>query len=630
MVRRVRCEDGVLVVRVSGGGEVRLRVVVHGAGWRAGSGEAWFPVLEGLADAAGGWCEGLMYALFSLDVRRELVERLLDRGCSVEHLEIGLGALLSLRHALVERIGVWLGQCGGVLGGVGVGLEEVRGVCKPQLVAAYRVLVLAVRRVGRVGAVCGKRAVGSDVVVAGGSVGVGVGVGLLVVEPSPVLAAKGAVSRVGSGGDGARVLYTGEGREDVRVAGGCVIAPWGGWKLLPVGRSRVMGLSHPRVFGIPLPTRDTDRSFVEYLHPGEVRWKGYKTREQSKEWSLWQWRMPLSDAQPYCFAFSRAQSTVKAWARGRCVGSGGEEVARVAREERLPVGRFERLVYRRVAPTCMSSAGQHLFVFGADYLGCGLGRSLGVGEVADMLGLPRVDPMFEVLVRDRSVNQALGDLGDSMSGQLLTLLLGGWGLEAAGLLGREVTYGSHYSGLDMPAMVLRQLSRAGVIGEFRHVFAAEDEASGHADGAARARMLREVMGGGGGVVYGSAQCVGATRDAPAVDVFASTFECDPNSGGNRASTGEDEVANRLGLSGSLRYVRERVGSGSPPSLVLLENTADLVRLHRSHFDSVVAMLVRLPYTWHIDVLCPSKHADVPNTRERVYFVGVLKGQRVGV
>ena len=134
MVRRVRCEDGVLVVRVSGGGEVRLRVVVHGAGWRAGSGEAWFPVLEGLADAAGGWCEGLMYALFSLDVRRELVERLLDRGCSVERLEIGLGALLSLRHALVERIGVWLGQCGGVLGGVGVGLEDVCGVCMLSLI----------------------------------------------------------------------------------------------------------------------------------------------------------------------------------------------------------------------------------------------------------------------------------------------------------------------------------------------------------------------------------------------------------------------------------------------------------------------------------------------------------------
>ena len=112
MVRRVRCEDGVLVVRVSGGGEVRLRVVVHGAGWRAGSGEAWFPVLEGLAAAAGGWCEGLMYAVFSLGVRRELVERLLDRGCSVEHLEVGLGALLFLRHALVERIGGWLGQCG--------------------------------------------------------------------------------------------------------------------------------------------------------------------------------------------------------------------------------------------------------------------------------------------------------------------------------------------------------------------------------------------------------------------------------------------------------------------------------------------------------------------------------------
>ena len=58
MVRRVRCEGGVLIARVSGGGEVRLRVFVHGAGWRAGSGEVWFPVLEGLAVAAGGWCEG--------------------------------------------------------------------------------------------------------------------------------------------------------------------------------------------------------------------------------------------------------------------------------------------------------------------------------------------------------------------------------------------------------------------------------------------------------------------------------------------------------------------------------------------------------------------------------------------
>ena len=70
-------------------------------------------------------------------------------------------------------------------------------------------------------------------------------------------------------------------------------------------------------------------------------------------------------------------------------------------------------------------------------------------------------------------------------------------------------------------------------------------------------------------------------------------------------------------SGSLRYVRGQVAGGSPPLLVLLENTADLVRLHRSHFDAVVVMLVRLPYcTRGISMCCVLVGMRTCRTRAR--------------
>ena len=126
------------------------------------------------------------------------------------------------------------------------------------------------------------------------------------------------------------------------------------------------------------------------------------------------------------------------------------------------------------------------------------------------------------------------------------------------------------------------------------------------------------------MVYDDAALDAATTGAPAVDVFSSTFECDPSSPANRSGGGGRRAtleANLQQVKASMEYVRARARERREPAIVLLENTDGLKTKHPALLFSIVNELMRLPYTWHIDVLCPTMHADVPNARRRVYFIG---------
>ena len=402
--------------------------------------------------------------------------------------------------------------------------------------------------------------------------------------------------------------------------------PWVGWALLPNGPSRITGLPC-RVQCIPLPSRKTQRSFSEYLRADDMRWRSFKTRTQSKEWSVWQWRIPVRSPVPICFSFSRAQSTVKTWTRSKYPCAPDEKIRELSRSERLPSKAHRRLVYTKIAPTLMANPGQHLFVFGAPFNDIALNRSFGVGESADLMGMPRCDRMYELLQSMRTQVQALSDLGESMSGQLLSVLFEQWALGEAGLLAKEITYGSHFSCLDMPGITLRHLARRGVLAGFRQRFAAERRDPKYPDGVARHAMLTDALKEEGATIYDNAISVGATVHAHAVDVFTSTFECDPNSGANRGPSDSDLVANLKQVSRSMAYVRSRVAEGKEPALLLLENTEGLLLYHRDQLNAIIRILLRLPYRWHVDVLCPSLHADVPNTRRRIFFVGFALRRR---
>ena len=164
----------------------------------------------------------------------------------------------------------------------------------------------------------------------------------------------------------------------------------------------------------------------------------------------------------------------------------------------------------------------------------------------------------------------------------------------------------------------------------RQVFAAEANDGSSDNGRARHRMLRTALARESAAVYDDAAMDAATIEAPAVDVFSSTFECDPSSPANRSSGGERRAnleTSLLQVRASMEYVAARTRDNREPAIVLLENTDGLKTKQPALLLSIVRELLRHPYTWHIDVLCPTLHADVPNARRRVYFVGHAKRRR---
>ena len=98
--------------------------------------------------------------------------------------------------------------------------------------------------------------------------------------------------------------------------------------------------------------------------------------------------------------------------------------------------------------------------------------------------------------------------------------------------------------------------------------------------------------------------------------MAAGFPCQPHSG--LAAEDEDEIdanIDRLGL--ALRPLQRGAADA-----VLLENAPGL--LHRG-LERLTELLMALDkYEWHMAILDPCVHLDVPMARERVYLVGLRK------
>ena len=156
---------------------------------------------------------------------------------------------------------------------------------------------------------------------------------------------------------------------------------------------------------------------------------------------------------------------------------------------------------------------------------------------------------------------------------------------------------------------------------WRHIFAAETDAD-------RAALL--LACGGCEHVYGDATTPAVTGGAPPVDVWTATFECGPNSGMDRAgeaSTAVSRADNLAGLDRALEYVRGHAARGTPPKVLMLENSANVERLQsKTTAAEIDALLLGLGmYVWEKGILCPTRHANTPNARARVYWLATLRG-----
>ena len=155
---------------------------------------------------------------------------------------------------------------------------------------------------------------------------------------------------------------------------------------------------------------------------------------------------------------------------------------------------------------------------------------------------------------------------------------------------------------------------------WRHVFAAETDTD-------RAALLRAC--GACEHVYSDATAAEATTEAPQVDVWTATFECGPTSGMDRAgesATAAPRADNLRALDAALGYVRHHLARGTPPRVLMLENSANIERLHSDTTAAELdAMLLGLgAYAWEKGILCPTRHANTPNARARVYWLATLR------
>ena len=88
--------------------------------------------------------------------------------------------------------------------------------------------------------------------------------------------------------------------------------------------------------------------------------------------------------------------------------------------------------------------------------------------------------------------------------------------------------------------------------------------------------------------------------------------------------------NLAGLDRALEYVRGHAARGTPPKVLMLENSANVERLHsKTTAAEIDALLLGLGmYVWEKGILCPTRHANTPNARARVYWLAMLRGAMV--
>ena len=118
---------------------------------------------------------------------------------------------------------------------------------------------------------------------------------------------------------------------------------------------------------------------------------------------------------------------------------------------------------------------------------------------------------------------------------------------------------------------------------------------------------------------------GAVSDVPACDLYVCSFPCQPWSVLNLRKKKED--ARRSVVDHALEYIQTH-----EPSWWVMENVAGILnteggkpwRALCERFDSLT------DYVWSYQVICPSTHANGPQSRKRVFMCGVHKrvGERV--
>ena len=108
-----------------------------------------------------------------------------------------------------------------------------------------------------------------------------------------------------------------------------------------------------------------------------------------------------------------------------------------------------------------------------------------------------------------------------------------------------------------------------------------------------------------------------------VDVLSATFSCSHYSGVIRNSTPAIRTNEVALLDQALEYVRAQIRRGTPVQWIILENSEGLMLYHFAHMVAVCNLLAALHtnYKWKVQWLCPSRHANIPNARPRIYWLG---------
>lgn len=112
-----------------------------------------------------------------------------------------------------------------------------------------------------------------------------------------------------------------------------------------------------------------------------------------------------------------------------------------------------------------------------------------------------------------------------------------------------------------------------------------------------------------------------TKDIPDMDLLVYGFPCqDISVAGAQAGFDEDSNTRSSLLWEALRIIREK-----KPKYLIMENVKNLVgKTHKSNFEKYLAYLKELGYNSSWKVL-NANHFDIPQNRERVICVSVLKG-----
>jgi hypothetical protein len=250
-------------------------------------------------------------------------------------------------------------------------------------------------------------------------------------------------------------------------------------------------------------------------------------------------------------------------------------------------------------PTAVAQESDHYVVVGP---GGNWTRFMSVGEVARSSGLSRESPVSRMLLNTDLLtpNQAVASLGRAVHASVARQLVAT--LRDRGVIGRGLTYGSVFSGIDTFAAGLED-----EIGpDWEYVFASECNET----------TRQALLGAWGPRGLADQRCHrdGRGEDATSekqVDLVVLTGNCEPHSRRNHRQNAHDQHTSLKDIWRALAYVRNR-----RPKVLIVENVADA-----SAASGISGLLRRLDgYTLSQGMLDPRSVASMPVARERMFWV----------